>query len=224
MRSLTALTLLALLAALPAAVSAAPIFSFVVPQASYTVNAGSSVSVPIYLQEFAAADDSDSLLSSHDGLATAGVEVSQSASPLVTISAVTANTATGVPSAFDPPAGLSALPSTDVTLQLSDDFSRPDGTNVPPVGGLRQILLGTFTFSAAAAAAGPVTFAIADPGATTDTLLFSDLTPLDAQIAATTVKIDVQPAPEPSAALLLVAALPALLLRRRPPEKTGVVG
>ncbi|HVS71536.1 MAG TPA: hypothetical protein VHQ47_09805 [Phycisphaerae bacterium] len=215
MRRLTAITAVAALASVlggAAPALAAPVFSYFVPQASYTIDAGTTVSVPVYLQEIAAPDDSDSLLASHDGLATAGVEVSQSSNPLVTISTVAANLSVDA-TAFDPPAGISSLPSTDVTLGLSDDFSRADGTNAPPTNGIRQILLGTFTFSADPAASGPVIFSIADPSSTPDTTLFSDGTVLDSQIAGTTVTINVTATPEP--ATLAVLALPALFLLKR---------
>lgn len=212
MRRFTVLAALAACLGAAAPALAAPVFSYFVPQASYAVNAGSTVSVPVYLQEIAAPNDSDSLLLSHDGLATAGVEVAQSATPHVTISNVTANLGAAA-TAFDPPAGITALPATDVTLRLSDDFSRVDGTNAPPTNGIRQILLGTFTFSADTSASGPVIFSIADPSGTTDTTLFSDLTPLDSQIVGTSVTLNVTPTPEP--ATLATLALSALLLLPR---------
>ena len=81
-----------------------------------------------------------------------------------------------------------------------------------PGSGVRQTLLGTFTFTAGATAGEVTTFQVTD-NTTDDTLTWTSFTLLDPDINSTSFTVTVVPVP--SSILLCITGLFTIVLRRR---------
>jgi hypothetical protein len=226
---------------LAAPVRASTIYSYyyIAGQSNYSVPAGGSVTVPLYLQEVNSDQSTNTLLGSEHGLTAAGVNVSFfSGASTATLTAATANSGT-VPSGFDDPASAGTVNSaTSATITESTDPA-PFGSDligVEPgaqVTGVSQILLGTvkITVGSQVGQQSIFTVGVADPasGSTftndkgydldnnADLLNPAGASSLYFSAASTTFSITTTTVPEPIGLgmVLLSAVVGSLFLRFR---------
>jgi hypothetical protein len=132
-------------------------YQYVTDQTSYSAGAGQSVTVQLFLQETLTAGSS-SLILAENGLFGAGVFVTRSGSvpsnPTLIAGPIAPNQA-AIPNGFGTGGAASQVPATTTTAGILEGValgvvnSGPTGTAVNP--NVRDVLLGTLTFTAGAA-------------------------------------------------------------------------
>jgi hypothetical protein len=185
-------------------------FSFATDRAVYTAPPSSRVPVRVYLQETTIADSS--ILLTESGLFSAGLKL-RTVAPLPSTPTTLDGADDIIPdAAFSGGALMSLSP---LTLLLADGIlAEPGPTGELTNASTRQILLGTFVFTAASTPGAITHFQVTDfddAGNSSDTLTWQG-TELDKLISPGSFSIQVTP--EPTALALIAAA--GVLLRRRP--------
>jgi hypothetical protein len=204
-----ALCVLVAIAGLAAPARAAILFSYFTDQSNYSANPGQAVPVSVSLRETVTGSDT-SLLVSDGGLAGAGVKLVQTNSP-VSPSVIASLAGIQGDPAFDG----GAFPQLPPPYLLEIIALPPSAgvTGVDKGGGVREVHLGTFTFTAG----GPgVTDLQTAPfsASSADTVTDNSLMVLDQRIAPSSFTITVTAVPEPATLSLLTAS--ALFILARP--------
>jgi hypothetical protein len=179
---------------------------------AFTVNAGSTVDVRVYLVQSGSTTNL-----SNPGLVDGGVALQFSSSAPFTITSSSAITPS---SAFGGPNNTNVSTSsgtTTATLQVHDD----SGVVAPTSGAdANRILLGTFTFKGLSAGSAVTVSAFPDPNSANN--VDANHTNLDSMINQSSAAITVVAVPEPSAVILCGLGASAFALggwrrfRRRP--------
>jgi hypothetical protein len=132
-------------------------YSYVSDQTSYTVATNSDFQVQLYLQEVSSTPGS-SLLVNEDGLTSAGVSVSATASPSspAVLTGVAGNLGTG---GFEPPARTS-FTSTSASILENTGLDSDGVAAGPQVGVVSEVLLGTLTVHAGSLPGQSTTFTV----------------------------------------------------------------
>jgi len=209
-------------------------YFYVAGQPEYDVVPGTTVEVPLYLQEVNSDGSSNSLLASEDGLSAAGVSVSflaASDSGPTSITGILAN-ASSPTSGFDyiQDSGQATLTSTYAALSEATNYSDTNGVAAgTQTNGQCEVFLGTLQLQASAASYETTTFNVGvynlDNG-TTQTAdpdyydLDNNTDPFagnaDLYSSATSSGFSVVTIPEPaSLSLLAVGAMPLVQRSRR---------
>jgi hypothetical protein len=206
-------------------------YSFVTDQTSYTVAAGGSVGVTVYLQE-TVSDGDTSLLVDEDGLFQAQVTVDRNAVVPTDPATIASYSLNG---AFDDVPSINV--DTNSTLNVTQFVgigasSGPDGVEDPGNSSIRQVMLLSMTIQAGAVPGETTTFDVLDDPNFLETQTFSSLIDLDDapygiapfQFFVTTEAVAV---PEPSTVMLMLSlggvcgGIFVLRRRRRSAEKDG---
>ena len=189
-----------------------PTFSYYVNQPNYDVLPNQSVQVPVLIRE-AVTDPDVSLLVAEDGLFSAGVLLQRTNSSLsqpVIITGASAN----VTDFDDFLATIIVTDDESSIFEMRDmaHFSGVLADETFPGSGVRDTLLGTFTFTAGANIGEITTFQLTD-NTTDDTLTWMNLTLLDPDIYSTSFTVTV--VPEPTSILLCITGLFTTVLKWR---------
>jgi hypothetical protein len=170
-------------------VSGAPFFSFSVDQSNYSVAAGGSVNVPVYLQEYVMPPDS-SLLAAEGGLWTADVLVQRTTLGLLSPARLTGVSA-NEHDFDDLPATLSVADDAASIYELGTAGVLGVGT----FSGGRRIELGTFTLTAGTVFGETTTFQVTPLGGSFDGTVTWLGTVLDGSINSTSFAVTTVPVP-----------------------------
>jgi hypothetical protein len=212
-------------------------YFYIAGQTSYNnVTPGSSIDVPLYLQEVNSDGSSNSLLASEDGLFAAGTGVSQFSS-----SVGVATTITGIsPNSGSPPAGFDDILDQSTTASsaaLLEQVNFSDSNGVAAVsqgGGVSTVYLGTLALLASSTPDQTTTFTVSvyDPNQG-NTVTFNNGYDLDnnndplnppgasalySSAAPTNFSVTTSSVPEPASLSLLTLGAVTLLSRRRQPQ------
>jgi hypothetical protein len=208
-------------------------YFYVSGQTGYTgVTPGTSINVPVYLQEVNSDGSTNSLLANEDGLFAAGLSVaifSSSGGGATTITGVSANS--GIPTTgFDDILDQSFTGSSAAVLEQLN-FSDSDGVAAgTQTNGVSNVLLGTLTLQASSNPGQTTTFTVGayDPS-NGNTVTFANgydldnnadpLNPPDAStlyssVASTNFSVTTSSVPEP-ASLAVFAVAGIMMLHRR---------
>ncbi len=194
---------------------AAVAYNFVTDQTNYSLLPNGTAVAQVFLRETLTAG-STSTLAAENGLFSAVARATRTTSPTA-------------------PATITAAARDTTNFNDFNDSSVQAGGAQADVGGtrslgsangsaiivdsstVRRVAVGTLTIQAGLIPLQTTTFTLSDRTGTVDTLTWTNGTPLDSQIAASTFTVTV--IPEPAAALGLFGAFGLFLVRRQPPRR-----